>query len=264
MTGVRESLAAWIERPAAQRMIIGVIIFNAILLGMETSDLIMTRAGPLVNLLDRICLGIFATEILAKLYAYRGRFFGDGWNIADFIIVAVSLMPGASTLSVLRALRILRALRLVSTVPSLRRVMEGLIGALPGMASVLGLTGLIFYVGSVITTKLFGGDFPEWFGTIGRSAYSLFQVMTLESWSMGIVRVVMADYPYAWAFFVPFIIVTTFAVMNLVVGLIVNAMQQSHYEEQSGATDIYRDEVLRRLAAIESQLADLDRRGRRP
>ena len=260
MTGVRESLADWIERPAVQRMIIGVIVFNAILLGLETSEAIMTRAGPLVTLLDRICLGIFATEILAKLYAYRGRFFGDGWNIADFLIVAVALMPGANTLSVLRALRILRALRLVSTVPSLRRVMEGLIGALPGMASVLGLTGLIFYVGSVITTKLFGGDFPEWFGTIGRSAYSLFQVMTLESWSMGIVRVVMADYPYAWAFFVPFIIVTTFAVMNLVVGLIVNAMQQSHYDEQAGATDIYRDEVLRRLAAIESRLADLDRR----
>lgn len=260
MTGLRGQLAAWLERPTVQRMIIGVIIFNAILLGMETSELIMARAGLLVTLLDRVCLGIFAAEILVKLYTYRGRFFRDGWNVADFIIVAVSLMPGANTLSVLRALRILRALRLVSTVPSLRRVMEGLIGALPGMASVLGLTGLIFYVGSVITTKLFGGDFPEWFGTIGRSAYSLFQIMTLESWSMGIVRVVMADYPYAWAFFVPFIIVTTFAVMNLVVGLIVNAMQQSHYEEQSGATDIYRDEVLRRLAAIESRLADLDGR----
>ena len=260
MRGVQEQLAAWLERPAVQHAVIGVIIFNAVLLGMETSEQIIARAGSLVILLDKICLGFFAAEILAKLFAFRGRFFRDGWNIADFIIVAVSLMPGANTLSVLRALRILRALRLVSTVPSLRRVMEGLIGALPGMASVLGLTGLIFYVGSVITTKLFGGDFPEWFGTLGRSAYSLFQIMTLESWSMGIVRVVMADYPYAWAFFVPFIIVTTFAVMNLVVGLIVNAMQQSHHEEQSGATDIYRDEVIRRLAAIESRLADLDKR----
>ena len=154
MSGVRGRLAAWLERPAVQRAIIGVIIFNAVLLGMETSELIMTRAGLLVTLLDRICLGIFVAEILAKLYAYRGRFFGDGWNMADFIIVAASLTPGANTLSVLRALRILRALRLVSTVPSLRRVMEGLIGALPGMASVLGLTGLIFYVGSVITTRV--------------------------------------------------------------------------------------------------------------
>ena len=190
MTRVQEQLAAWLERPTVQRAVIGVILSNAVLLGMETSEQIMTRAGSLVILLDRICLGIFAAEILAKLFAFRGRFFGDGWNIADFIIVAVSLVPGANTLSVLRALRILRALRLVSTVPSLRRVMEGLIGALPGMASVLGLTGLIFYVGSVITTKLFGGDFPEWFGTLGRSAYSLFQIMTLESWSMGIEHVV--------------------------------------------------------------------------
>ncbi len=260
MTGLRGKLAAWLERPAVQRTVIGVIIFNAILLGMETSDAIMSRAGALVVMLDRICLAVFVAEMLAKLYAFRGRFFRDGWNVADFVIVALSLMPGAHTASVLRALRILRALRLVSTVPSLRRVMEGLIGALPGMASVLGLTGLIFYVGAVMTTKLFGEDFPEWFGTLGRSAYSLFQIMTLESWSMGIVRVVMADYPYAWAFFVPFIIVTTFAVMNLVVGLIVNAMQQSHYEEQSGATDVYRDQVLRRLAAIEGRLAEMGRR----
>ncbi|MYF89736.1 MAG: ion transporter, partial [Boseongicola sp. SB0676_bin_33] len=98
MTGVRGQLAAWIERPAVQRLIIGVIIFNAILLGMETSNLIMARAGLLVTLLDRICLGIFAVEIAAKLYAHRGRFFRDGWNVADFIIVAVSLIPGASTL----------------------------------------------------------------------------------------------------------------------------------------------------------------------
>ena len=116
--------------------------------------------------------------------------------------------------------------------PRLRRVVEGVINAVPGVASVFLLMGIIFYIGSVISTKLFGADFPQWFGSLGQSAYSLFQIMTLESWSMGIVRPVMEVYPYAWVFFVPFIMVTTFAVVNLLVGLIVNSMQDAHSEEE--------------------------------
>jgi voltage-gated sodium channel len=186
---------------------------------------------------------------------YRLRFFRDGWNIFDFAIVAVSLVPAAQSLSVLRSLRILRILRVVSVAPRLRRVVEGFITALPGMASVFLLMGIIFYIGSVISTQLFSADFPQWFGSLAQSAYSLFQIMTLESWSMGIVRPVMEVYPYAWAFFVPFIMVTTFAVVNLLVGLIVNSMQDAHSEEADQKTDTYRDEVLARLKAIEERMA---------
>ncbi len=186
--------------------------------------------------------------------AHRLAFFRSGWNVFDFVIVGIALIPGAQTLSVLRALRILRLLRVISVAPRLRRVVEGFITALPGMGSVFLLMALIFYIGAVMATKLFAASFPEWFGTLGRSAYSLFQIMTLESWSMGIVRPVMEVYPYAWAFFVPFIMVTTFAVVNLLVGLIVNSMQDAHAEEANSATDAYRDEVLTRLAAIEARL----------
>jgi voltage-gated sodium channel len=145
-------------------------------------------------------------------------------------------------------------LRVISVAPSLRRVVEGFITALPGMGSVFLLMAIIFYIGAVMTTKLFGSSFPEWFGTLGRSGYSLFQIMTLESWSMGIVRPVMEVYPYAWAFFVPFIMVTTFAVVNLLVGLIVNSMQDAHHEDDVVATDAYRDEVMAKLKAIEDKL----------
>jgi voltage-gated sodium channel len=172
------------------------------------------------------------------------------------VIVGIALIPAAQTLSVLRALRILRVLRVVSAAPRLRRVVEGFITALPGMGSVFLLMALIFYIGSVISTKLFSDAFPDWFGTLGLSAYSLFQIMTLESWSMGIVRPVMEVYPYAWVFFVPFILLTTFAVVNLLVGLIVNSMQDAHHEEADAATDTYRDEVLKRLDAIERRLSD--------
>jgi hypothetical protein len=173
--------------------------------------------------------------------------------------VGISLVPGAQTFSVLRALRILRLLRVISVAPRLRRVVEGFITALPGMGSVFLLMAIIFYIGAVMATKLFAASFPEWFGDLGRSAYSLFQIMTLESWSMGIVRPVMEVYPYAWAFFVPFIMVTTFAVVNLLVGLIVNSMQEAHGAEELQKTDAYRDEVLARLKAIEARLEERER-----
>ncbi|MFT5868234.1 MAG: voltage-gated sodium channel [Paracoccaceae bacterium] len=250
----RQALADWLDRPQVHNGIIVVIVFNAILLGMETSVTLMNVVGPVILALDRICLAIFVVEILLKLVAHRGSFFRSGWNVFDFLIVGVALTPGAQALSVLRAMRILRVLRVISVAPRLRRVVEGFITALPGMGSVFFLMAIIFYIGAVMATKLFGASFPDWFGTLGRSLYSLFQIMTLESWSMGIVRPVQEIYPYAWAFFVPFIMVTTFAVVNLLVGLIVNSMQEAHAEESNAATDAYRDEVMNRLKAIEAHL----------
>ena len=251
---MRAQLENFLERSIVRNGIIGVILFNAILLGMETSDTLMASFGPLILSLDRLCLAVFVVELALKLIAYGGRFFRSGWNLFDFAIVAVSLIPATQGFSVLRALRILRVLRVISAAPRLRRVVEGFVTALPGMGSVFLLMGIIFYIGAVMATKLFGTQFPEWFGSLGASAYSLFQIMTLESWSMGIVRPVMEVYPYAWAFFVPFIMVTTFAVVNLLVGLIVNSMQDAHSAEENERTDAYRDQVLARLEAIEKRI----------
>jgi voltage-gated sodium channel len=250
----RQILADWLDRTRIRQFIIGVIIFNAILLGLETSPEVMGAAGTVILTLDWICLAIFVIEVALKLVAHGARFFRSGWNVFDFLIVGIALMPATHGLSVLRALRILRVLRVISAAPRLRRVVEGFVTALPGMGSVFLLMGIIFYIGAVMATKLFGASFPEWFGTLGASFYSLFQIMTLESWSMGIVRPVMDVYPYAWLFFVPFIMVTTFAVVNLLVGLIVNSMQDAHAEESNAATDAYRDEVLERLRKIEERL----------
>ena len=254
ISSFRSRVRTLVDRTEFRNFILGVILFNAVILGLETSDRAMAAAGPAIVMLDMICLAIFIVEIVLKLYARGTSFFRDGWNIFDFSIVAISLIPAGQGLTVLRALRILRLLRVLSVTPSLRRVVEGLMNALPGMGSVFVLMGIIFYIGSVMATKLFGDAFPEWFGTIGRSAYSLFQIMTLESWSMGIVRPVMEVYTLAWAFFVPFILVTTFAVVNLVVGLIVNSMQDAHNVEAEEITGNYRDEVLARLTAIEKAL----------
>ncbi|MEO1705446.1 MAG: ion transporter, partial [Pseudomonadota bacterium] len=161
---MQNALQSWLERPLVMNAIMGVIIFNAIILGLETSKPIMEAFGPLILALDRICLGIFVAELVAKLVAYRGKFFRSGWNIFDFVIVAIALVPSSGGLSVLRALRILRVLRLISVAPQLRRVVEGFVSALPGMGSVFLLMGLMFYIGAVMATKLFGAAFPDWFG----------------------------------------------------------------------------------------------------
>ena len=253
---LRTRLGSILDRRLFQNFILVVILFNAIVLGLETSSEVMAIFGPLVRVLDTVCLAIFVFEIAAKLFVRRMNFFRDGWNVFDFVIVGVALVPAAQSLSVLRALRILRLLRVVSVSPSLRRVVDGLINALPGMASVFLLMGMVFYIGAVMATNLFGEAFPQWFGTMARSGYTLFQIMTLESWSMGIVRPVMEQFPYAWAFFVPFILMTSFVVLNLVVGLVVNSMQDAHHEEADALTGNYRDEVMGRLAAIERLLEE--------
>ena len=249
-----EKLKFTLEKTIVRNGLIAVILFNALLLGLETSTSVMSQFGEVIKVLDTVCLCIFIVELLLKLFAYRITFFKSGWNIFDFLIVVISLAPNAQIFSVLRALRIFRVLRVVSAAPRLRRVVEGFITALPGMASVFLLMAIIFYIGAVITTRLFGASFPQWFGSLGLSAYSLFQIMTLESWSMGIVRPVMEEYPFAWMFFVPFIMVTTFAVVNLIVGLIVNSMQDAHQEEENERTDVHREEVVQRLRNIEEKL----------
>jgi voltage-gated sodium channel len=251
---LRATLAKLVDHPRTATIITAVIIFNAIILGLETSQSAMANYSGLIKTLDTLCLTIFVVELLAKLVAHGPRFFRSGWNIFDFVIIAISLIPAGQGFSAMRALRILRVLRVISVAPSLRRVVEGLITAMPGMGSVFMLMGLIFYIGAVIATKLFADAFPQWFGSLGASAYTLFQIMTLESWSMGIVRPVMEVYPYAWAFFLPFILVTTFAVVNLLVGLVVNSMQDAHHTEDIANTDAYRDDVKARLDAIDKKL----------
>ncbi|MQX36576.1 ion transporter [Roseospira navarrensis] len=244
MTGDRQAPGpgGWIERlgrlvegPRFQRVIITLIVLNGISLGLETSKAVMAAVGPALLAFDKAVLAVFVVEIGGKLLYRRGSFFRNGWNVFDFVIVGIALIPASGPLAVLRALRILRVLRLLSVVPQMRRVVGALLAAIPGLMSVGAIILLVFYVGAVLSTKLFGDTFPDWFGTIGASMYTLFQVMTLESWSMGIVRPVMDAYPYSWLFFVPFIVATSFAILNLFIGIIVDAMQVVHQREQDEA-----------------------------
>jgi voltage-gated sodium channel len=230
-----------IETPAWERAITALIVLNAITLGLETSATAMRQAGSLLTFIDHAILAVFVVELAARMAVYGRAFWRDPWSLFDFFIVGVALLPATGSFSVLRALRVIRVLRLISTVRSIRRVVVGLLSAIPSMGAVIALLSLVFYVFSVMATKLYGGNHPELFGTIGTSAFSLFQVMTLEGWAAEIVRPVMEKAPYAWVFFIVFILITSFAVLNLFIGIIVDSMQREHEAEQ--AEDRQREEA---------------------
>jgi len=262
--GMRGAIRRRMESSGVQYFITLLIVINAIILGLETVPQAMESYGEFLLALDHIILGVFVIEILLRIYAHRLAFFRDPWSLFDFTVVAIALVPASGPLAVLRALRILRVLRLLTLVPSMRRVVGALLGSIPGLSSIALVLLLIYYVFAVIATKLFGEHFPQWFGSIGESLYSLFQIMTLESWSMGIVRPVMVEYPYAWIFFIIFILIATFTMLNLFIAIIVNAMQtftEEENRERKEALVETRDHIEADLhsemAALRREIAEL-------
>ena len=263
-SNMRAAIRQRIESPKAQYFITALIVLNAIILGLETVPAAMQHYGSVLLAVDSFILSVFVIEILLRIYAHRLAFFRDPWSIFDFSVVAIALVPASGPLAVLRALRILRVLRLLTLVPSMRRVVGALLGSIPGLSSIALVLLLIYYVFAVIATKLFGEHFPQWFGSIGESLYSLFQIMTLESWSMGIVRPVMVEHPFAWIFFITFILIATFTMLNLFIAIIVNAMQtftEQESRERKDALDETRDHIEadlhRELTALRTEIAEL-------
>ncbi len=268
-TGWRTRLGERVESAPVRTLISWLIVINAIILGIETSDAAREAAGPLLRSVNLVVISVFVVEIGLKLIAWGPRFFRSGWNVFDFVIVGISLVPATGPMEILRALRILRLLRLLSQVQRLRMLVDSLLHSLPGIGWTAALLLMMFYIFGVMGTELFGDSFPEWFGTLGKSAFSLFQIMTLESWSMAIARPVMEEYPWAWLFFVPFILISAFMVLNLFIAIIVSATQDVHEREQRAeraASDALahreREEILDLVREMREQLERLEN-GRR-
>ena len=258
LTGIwRERLVAWVEQPRLQMYIIVLIVINGITLGLETSTTVMARVGGLLHLVDRLILAVFVVEIGLKLAGYGWRFFRQPWNVFDFAVVTIALFPSSGPFAVLRVLRILRVLRLISMLPRLRFVVESLIHAVPGIGAIAGLLVVLFYVFSVMAVGFFGSAHPEWFGSVGAAMYTLFQVMTLESWSMGIVRPVMEGHAWAWAFFIPFILLATFTMLNLFIAVIVNTMQTMHEQEVQAEHQVVEEAVQQEGRHLEAEIRSL-------
>jgi voltage-gated sodium channel len=253
----RTRLGNWIAQPKVEHVLIALILINALILGLETFPAIMERYGTLLKALDAVILAVFVVEIFLRSVSHGPRFFKDPWSLFDLAVVAIALVPASGPLAVLRTLRVLRVLRILTLMPSMRKVVHGLISALPGLSSVIMLMGLIFYVSAVVATGLFGEKFPQWFGNLGETGYTLFQVMTLESWSMGIARPVLEAYPFAWVFFVVFILVTTFTMLNLFIAVIVNATQAEHDIENALLVESQHEKTRLQIQSLSNEITGL-------
>jgi voltage-gated sodium channel len=264
---IRQRLKTCIENITIQRILLALILINAIILGLETSPEVMTTVGPFLMALDKTILAVFVIELTIRLLVHRFAFFKDGWNVFDFIVVGIALVPASGPFAVLRALRVLRVLRVLTFVPSMRKIVGALIKSLNGMLSIAMVLGLVYYVAAVMVTKLFGEAFPDWFGSLGASLYTLFQVMTLESWSMGIARPVMETFPYAWVFFIPFILIATFTMLNLFIAVIVNAVQTMHDDDNKDeleAEKATQQQLLEQMQQLQLELQALRRDMNKP
>lgn len=249
----RHAVQAVVMHRKVQLFLIGLILLNAALMGLETSPSMVAEYGTWLTLADEIILFIFVAEIAALLFVRRLSFFKDPWSVFDFIVIAIALVPASGPFAVMRALRVLRVLRLFTKVPSLQKVIAGLFAAIPGLSSVGMVMGLIFYVSGVLATNLFAQDFPETFGTLGLSLYTLFQVMTGDGWSDSVARPIMEVFPYAWIFFVIFILISTFVILNLFIAVIVDA---SNHEAEAAAR-AERDGLRERLDRLLIEVKDI-------
>jgi voltage-gated sodium channel len=250
---VRDRVRAFLESARFERFITILILVNAIALGIETSPQVASRFGASLFVLDKLVLIVFAIELLARFFVFRGDFFKDPWRVFDFVIVGIAAMPASGPFAVLRALRVLRVLRLVSLVPSMRRVIGALLKAIPGMSSIMGLLAIVLYVSAVMATKLFGSISPEFFGSLGASMFTLFQIMTVEGWP-DIAREVMAHSPFAWIFFVAYLLIATFMVLNLFIAVVVNAMQMQVDEDHKEEEDAHSHVILEEIRALRREI----------
>lgn len=243
---LRERVRTFVELAGFQRFIVAVIVVNAVTLGLETTAVGSAAGiGGFLIWLDRAALMIFVVELLLRLYAHRTSFFRDPWSIFDLIVVGIALIPASGPLAVLRALRVLRVLRLVSRVESMRRVVSGLLRAMPAMASTAALLALVIYIAAVIATKLFGDVLPAYFGHLGVTLFTLFQVMTGEAWP-DIANQLMAEVPWAWIFFVIYILASSFMVLNLFIAVVVSAMEREVADERHAEEAIHEADQLER------------------
>lgn len=226
-----DELRQFLESSKFQYFIVILIIINATTIGLETSKSLVSIFGKWLENIDQFILILFTIEIALKLVAYRWRFFTNAWNLFDFFIVGIALVPATGPLHILRTLRVLRTVRLVKNVPKLRMIIESLIQSIPSIGWIVVLLFMIFYIFAVIGTDSYGSQFPEYFGDLGQTFFTLFQIMTLESWSSGIARPMMQQVPYAYVFFVPFILLATYTTLNVFIAVVVSTMNEVNRKE---------------------------------
>lgn len=230
------------------------IILNAIIIGIDLSLPKGNSYHGTLFFYDKVFSYLFLIELVLRVFTYRFSFFKSGWNIFDFIIiVSSSLILESEVFFVFRAFRIIEVLRLISIIPKMRMVSQALFKTLPSMIGICILLFNLYYIYAIIVTYLYGDEFPQWFGSIGESFYTLFQIMTFESWSMGIVRPVMEIHPQAWIIFVSFLLIASYIILNIAIGVIVDCVGEIRVKEEKDEEVI----LLEKMNSLEKEIIEL-------
>ena len=236
-----------------------VILVNAVILGAATYQ---NAALPYLIIAERVIVAIFVVEMVLKLYAWRWSFFRGGWNWFDLFVVVISLIPATGPFAVLRVLRILRILRIITAIPQMRQIISALFKSAPGMGTVIGLMLVTIYTFAILAQQLFGETVPEFFGDLGTTLYTLFMVMTTEDWP-DVSDAVLAHHPLAWIFFVVYMVLTAYIVLNLVIGVIVASMEREVNDDRWAEDQVLEEEqhqtVVNRLTDLTQQVEHLTR-----
>jgi len=258
---LRERIAGIVNGQRFQNWILVLIFVNGVVLAWDVIPGVAPETRETLQFIDRIIVWVFIVEIALRIFANGRAFFRDGWSIFDFLVVAISAPGTVTGASALRILRALRLLRVLSGLSHLRRVGEALVAAVPGITWVTLILLLINVIGAIIGTNLYGEGVPEYFGDLFTSMYTLFIFITLENWP-DIGEVVLEVYPHAWIFFVIFIVVATFTVMNLFVGVIVAVMDREtsdYYEYEKLYRSNLRTDMDHLKASVDRLVRRMDR-----
>lgn len=256
----RNRMKDFFESTFFNRFIISIILINSILIGAETSPIIMNSIGPYIDFIDLFILVLFTLEIILKIFVYRTDFFKSSWNLFDFFIVAISLVPAAGSFSVFRSLRIVRTLRLLKSIPKLRLIIESLLKSIPSIGWITVLLSIVFYTFAVIGVNIFGDGYPKYFGDLGSAFFTLFQIMTLESWSSAIARPIMDGVPFAGLYFISFILIATYTTLNIFIAIVVNTMNEVSLKDLKEEEEHIKDFVQEENDKLKLQLNQLEKK----
>lgn len=251
-----------VESRFFQVFIILVILANAAIIGMETYPSMVQLYGSELHIGDKICLYIFVLEILLKMIACGSRpqnFFKSGWNIFDFVIVAAAFMPGLQgQVTILRLVRLLRVLRLLTTLPGLQVLVLALLHSVPRIGQMALLASLLFYIYAVVGQTLFSAHDPQHWATLHVSLLSLFRTLTLEDWT-DLMYTAMELHPWAWLFFVSFVLLGTFIIFNMLIGIILASMEEAKERVLREHLSVEELGVHDRIRTIKEELDELER-----
>ena len=268
-TAIRESemqqkIRIWVESRGFEYLIVSVIILNAIILGLETDTAIMSNWGDLLHFGNRAILAIFILEAAVKIYAVAPRlrlYFGSGWNLFDFTVVVLSLIPAAGEYAMIaRLARLLRVARLITAIPELRLIVATLVRSIPSMGNIILLMSVIFYIYAIAGYHLFHEADPVHWRNLGISLLTLFRVVTLEDWT-DVMYSAMQAHPWSWVYFVSFVVMGTFVVVNLFIAVVINNLEQAKQERlESLREPVTVDELMRELDQARQALVRLQNR----